>query len=116
MAELCLNDVMQAVVDLRREMQTEIAELRAALEALESRSPNPAVAGAAKPGVAPDTDQTVSPEVLAIMAGVITAYLGKKVRVRSARLVPSALEAPSPWAQHGRVFVQATAHNLLHIR
>ena len=54
--------------------------------------------------------EEVDSETLAVMAATFTAYLGKKVRVRSAR----ALQAPyasNPWARQGRVMVQAS-HNL----
>ena len=116
MAELSLDDVMRAVADMRREMRAEIDDLRAALEALRAERQDPGFVVTGRPGDVRDAAPAISPEMLAMMAAVVTAYLGKKVRVRSARLQSSAHEAPSPWAQHGRVFVQATTHNLLHVR
>lgn len=56
------------------------------------------------------TDTTVTPEVLAVIAASVTQFLGKKVRIRSARL----LETPyrvERWARQGRMIVQAS-HNL----
>ena len=60
------------------------------------------------------TDATVTPETLAVIAASITAFLGKKVRIRSAR----ALETPygvQRWARQGRLTVQAS-HNLGQLR
>lgn len=48
-------------------------------------------------------------ETLVVIAAAVSAFLGKSVRLRSARLIhPS---EGSAWAQQGRVFVQAS-HNL----
>ena len=48
-------------------------------------------------------------ETLVVIAAAVSAFLGKSVRLRSARLIhPSEGNA---WAQQGRVFVQAS-HNL----
>jgi hypothetical protein len=44
---------------------------------------------------------------LAIIAVAVTAFLGKKVRIRSAHLLPSG----NTWGQAGRAIVQAS-HNL----
>jgi methylmalonyl-CoA carboxyltransferase 12S subunit len=60
------------------------------------------------------TDATVTPEVLAVIAASVTAFLGKKVRIRSAK----ALETPyavQRWARQGRLIVQ-TSHNLGQLR
>lgn len=53
----------------------------------------------------------VTPEVLVILVAAITAYLGKKVRIRSAKQLPSPYEIANLWALQGRVVVQAS-HNL----
>ena len=52
----------------------------------------------------------VSPELLVVMAAAIAAFLGKKVRIRSARMLQSPYEIINPWAQQGRVTVQASHH------
>ena len=52
----------------------------------------------------------VAPKTLALIAAAVTEFLGKKVRIRSARMLP----APSGvdrWARQGRVTVQ-TSHNI----
>jgi hypothetical protein len=56
------------------------------------------------------SSQRVSPKTLSVIAAAVTEFLGKKVRVRSARM----LEPPyavSRWARQGRVTVQ-TSHNI----
>jgi hypothetical protein len=56
---------------------------------------------------APAAEEHVSAETLAMIAVAVTAYLGKKVKIRSARLMPTA----NQWVQTGRAIVQAS-HNL----
>src|SRR4051812_29564146 len=48
-------------------------------------------------------------ETLVVIAAAVSAFLGKSVRLRSARLIQPV--EGSAWAQQGRVFVQAS-HNL----
>jgi len=55
-------------------------------------------------------ESAVSPELLVVMAAAVTAFLGKKVRIRSARMLQSPYEIINPWAQQGRVTVQASHH------
>ncbi len=49
-------------------------------------------------------------ETLSVIAAAVTEFLGRKVRVRSARLVTST-NAVDRWARLGREMVQ-TSHNL----
>jgi methylmalonyl-CoA carboxyltransferase large subunit len=57
----------------------------------------------------PEAVEEVSPEIIMVLTAAVAAFLGKRARVRGARLVRT---APSnAWAQQGRVFVQAS-HNL----
>ena len=60
------------------------------------------------------TAVTITPETLTVIAASVAAFLGKKVRIRSAR----ALQTPypvDPWARQGRLIVQ-TSHNLGQLR
>jgi hypothetical protein len=59
---------------------------------------------------APLPHEEITPETVLILAAAVTAFLGKKVRIRSARMVYSH-ESFNSWSQQGRVFVQAS-HNL----
>jgi hypothetical protein len=90
---------MDAESEVRR-LQSELEALKkdfaARLSALEARVP------AAAPA-----EEHISPEILAVIAVAVTAFLGKKVKIRSASL----LQTANPWAQAGRAIVQAS-HNL----
>lgn len=100
MAALVMEDVRREVDALRREMQSEISSLKAELEAVRARQ------------AAATMD--VGEETLAVMAAVVTAYLGKKVRIRSARQTQASSDF-SAWAQHGRS-INHESHHLPHAR
>lgn len=102
MTTVSLDDLSRAVEDLRRDLQGQIDALSAEVAALRAAAPPPAA-------------EEVSPELLVVMAAAVTAFLGKKVRIRTARLVPPH-DPVSPWAQHGRVFVQAAFHDPRRVR
>jgi type VI protein secretion system component VasF len=82
---------------LQSELDTLKEEFAARLSALEAKLP--ATGTPAK--------EEVSAETLAVIAVAVTAFLGKKVRIRSAHL----LRTVNPWGQAGRAIVQAS-HNL----
>ena len=46
--------------------------------------------------------------ILVVLAAAVTSFLGKPVRIRSAKMLQSPYEIVNPWAQQGRVFVQAS--------
>ena len=100
------KDLLEAIEALRRDMQGQIDGLKAELAALKTAQPAPAAAEA----------EEIGPEMLVILAAAATSYLGVKVRIRSARLLHPAHDSISPWAQHGRVFVQSAAHTLRRVR
>ncbi|MFZ0478073.1 MAG: hypothetical protein WAL71_02900 [Terriglobales bacterium] len=56
-------------------------------------------------------ENEVTPDILVVIAAAVTAFLGKNVRIRSAKVLQSPYEIINPWSQQGRVFVQAS-HNL----
>ncbi len=56
-------------------------------------------------------DEEVPQETMAVLAAAVTAFLGGRVRILSARRLQSPRQFTSPWSQQGRVFVQAS-HNL----
>jgi len=79
---------------------------------IESKNGKPAPAPAPAPEpvkVEPEKVEEVAPETIMILTAAVAAFLGKRARIRSARLVRAA--PSSAWAQQGRVFVQAS-HNL----
>ncbi|MFP4362068.1 MAG: hypothetical protein ACLFTG_15540 [Alphaproteobacteria bacterium] len=104
MSASTLDEVMAAVEGLRGEvhaMRAELDVLQAAVAALEGRQ---AALDAAK-------DAEVSPETLVMLAAAVTSYLGKRVRIRSARQVAPGQEGGPTWARHGRAAIQ-TSHQL----
>jgi methylmalonyl-CoA carboxyltransferase 12S subunit len=104
----------RAVEELRGDMEKQIS----AAVALVRTTQRPAATVAA-PTAPPAADmkpactarQEVSPEVLVVIAAAVTAFLGKKVRIRSAKLLETPYELINRWAQQGRVVIQAS-HNL----
>jgi hypothetical protein len=56
------------------------------------------------------SSQQITPKTLSVIAAAVTEFLGKKVRIRSARMV-QAPYAVASWARQGRVMVQ-TSHNI----
>ena len=73
-----------------------------------SRAPDQS---ASKPAPVQVTAEEITPDLLVVMAAAVTAFLGKKVRIRSAKALQSPYEIVNPWSQQGRVIVQAS-HNL----
>jgi hypothetical protein len=92
----------------RAEMEAELQRLQSELEALKTDFAARLSALESKlPAIPTPAVEEVSAEVLAVIAVAVTAFLGKKVKIRSAHL----LHTPSPWGQAGRAIVQAS-HNL----
>jgi methylmalonyl-CoA carboxyltransferase large subunit len=72
----------------------------------------PPSAGTVKPAAAPpEISKEITPEILMVLTAAVAAFLGKKAKIKRARLAPT--HQGSAWAQQGRVFVQAS-HNLPH--
>lgn len=100
----------QEVEQLRSEMREQtrrLAELEMALSRMKVKVAD--VAEAVEPAAAPPAPEAngeITPERMAIIAAAITAFLGRKVKIHQARLVNP--EVVSPWAQQGRVLVQAS--------
>lgn len=114
------------VSELRQSTEHQLNSLTSTLGALEKRVAELSVSTVAKAparteAVAPvpkeavhavkEKAEDVSPEMLVVIAAAVTAFLGKKVRIRSAKMLQSPYEIVNPWSQQGRVFVQAS-HNL----
>jgi hypothetical protein len=107
-------------------LERQIAELKALLKV--TGKPEPAAAkvlsiaaGAGAAATAPVVksvkaetaqEEGVSPEIMAVISAAVTHFLGLRARIRRARVVQTPTGV-SPWAQQGRVFIQAS-HNLAH--
>ncbi|HWY57734.1 MAG TPA: hypothetical protein VNZ03_24955 [Terriglobales bacterium] len=117
--------------ELRLEFQPQIDALSAKVTALERtvgiaaalpsavRLPGKMkslAAGAVAPSAQPQASVTqssadVTSETLATIAETITALLGRKVRILSVKILENPHAVANPWAQQGRVIVQAS-HNV----
>jgi hypothetical protein len=53
-------------------------------------------------------EEPVRPEILVIIAAAVSSFLGKRIRIRSARMLQTPYEIVNPWSQQGRVSVQAS--------
>jgi methylmalonyl-CoA carboxyltransferase large subunit len=89
----------------RTTVRRELEKLRPAPAPPQARPAVPPTAVAPEP----PTDG-LNDEMIAVLTATVAAFLGKKARIRRARLV-SPMTHSSAWAQQGRVYVQAS-HNL----
>jgi len=113
--------INRVATDLRAEMDERIRAVMISLKSAQAPAVQPlpkaepapvSQAYAPAPAVQPsEKSAEVSPEVLVMIAAAVTAFLGKKVRIRSAKMLQTPYEIVNPWVQQGRVVVQAS-HNL----
>ena len=110
-----LKDLVKAISERQQATESQLSELIAAVKALEARLAETSRPAAAAPAVAVAAKEAVhgakaeaTPEILAVLVAAATAFLGKKVRIRSAKMLHSPYEVVNPWSQQGRVFVQAS--------
>ena len=61
---------------------------------------------------APAQQEGISPEIMAVISAAVTHFFGLRARIRHAHVIQRPTGV-SPWAQQGRVFIQAS-HNLAH--
>ncbi len=139
LALLAMAGVVASYLLLRREMRSELKKLREMIEQhpvpasevgateipekkpVSPVAPAPAATTAlpvpspakSKPTVtlpkAP-VQEEITPEILAVIAAAVAQFIGAGARIRSTRLLTSPMGI-SPWAQQGRVIIQAS-HNL----
>jgi hypothetical protein len=88
---------LQAAFERQKATEGQLSELAQAVKALETR-------------LAQRKDDEVAPETLVVIAAAVTAFLGKKVRIRSAHLLRQKTVAVSAWAQQGRAAVHGSHH------
>jgi hypothetical protein len=117
--------LQRTCTELRLEFQRQIDLLSAKIGALEqaaARTIGPPVSAVAAPGkmesmagnaVSPTAAQAqaaeeITPETLARITETVTALLGRKVHVRSVKILAAPDATVNPWAQRGRAIVQAS--------
>jgi hypothetical protein len=86
-------------------LKRQVASLAEKLDRLQTEMAR--LTGAAAPA-SPLHEELVRPEVLVIIAAAVSSFLGKKIRIRSAKMLQSPYEIVNPWSQQGRVSVQAS--------
>ena len=108
------SDLVRDLSERQLAMERQLGELAGAVKALQARvaelSQPAAAASAPATGVKTAAKEEVTPEILVVITAAVTAYLGKKVRIRSAKLLQSPYEVVNPWSQQGRAIVQASHH------
>ena len=113
-----LTDLIRALSERQLATERQLGELAGTLRALQARVEELSAAAPvvqAKATTAANEPAyggraEVTPEMLVVIAAAVTAFLGKKVRIRSAKVLQSPYEVVNPWSQQGRVSVQAS-HN-----
>jgi methylmalonyl-CoA carboxyltransferase large subunit len=107
-------DLVRDLSERQLAMERQLGELAGAVKALQARvaelSQPAAAAFAPAAGVKATAKEEVTPEILVVITAAVTAFLGKKVRIRSAKLLQSPYEVVNPWSQQGRAIVQASHH------
>jgi methylmalonyl-CoA carboxyltransferase large subunit len=93
-------------------MERQLSEVAGVVKALQARLNEFSQSAAAVPaaGVKSAAKEEITPEILVVITAAVTAYLGKKVRIRSAKLLQSPCEVVSIWSQQGRAIVHASHH------
>ena len=97
-----------SLTEIVEQMQQQLARQSEMLAKLSASS-------SAAPAQPPAHETPVSPDVLVVIAAAVSSFLGKKIRIRSARMLQTPYEIVNPWSQQGRVSVQAS-HWLRHER
>jgi methylmalonyl-CoA carboxyltransferase 12S subunit len=114
-----ITGIVAGGLTARQVARREVEALREQLRRREAVPPPPpppapapvAAAAPAPPVTKPDISEEITPEILMVLSAAVAAFLGKKARIRRARVAGPARGGSSAWAQQGRVFVQAS-HNL----
>jgi methylmalonyl-CoA carboxyltransferase 12S subunit len=94
---------------LGTDSKTEVVKPAKAVETRNAALPAKPETKSTAPAQPQQTAEELAHETLVVIAAAVSAFLGKSVRLRSARLIQPV--EGSAWAQQGRVFVQAS-HNL----
>jgi methylmalonyl-CoA carboxyltransferase large subunit len=118
------KDLIQAVSGRQLAMERQLSELSGTIKALQACMAELSQPAALQSASAPKTEVKaasakdaahreageVTPEILVVITAAVTAFLGKKVRIRSAKMLQSSCEVVNPWSQQGRMLVHASHH------
>jgi methylmalonyl-CoA carboxyltransferase 12S subunit len=114
------KDKIQAMSERQLAMERQLGELANAVKTLQARVAELSQPAASAPVVDVKTSAAkvtahretgeVTPEMLVVIAAAVTAFLGKKVRIRSAKMLQSPNEVVNLWSQQGRMLIHASHH------
>jgi hypothetical protein len=99
---------LKAQIEELQKLLDGVAARLARLEAGAAAPEAPPAEAAAPPAVETQEPEPIPPEVILVISAAVTAFLGKKVKIRHARRVRPVTAEFNPWAQQGRVFIQAS--------
>lgn len=110
-----MASIESLIAELREEFQRQVESLSLRIKALEERAAPSAISSkgtveSLAENAAAQITGAITPETLATITETITALIGRKVHVRSVKILPTPPALANPWAQHGRAVVQAS-HN-----
>jgi len=116
--ELRLEGLTGAIAELETRV-AELTSMTAALSAAEAinsiatsmETSNASHANGTTSQSLAQTKEEIPTEVLIVIGAAVTSFLGKRVRIRSAKMLQSPCEIVNPWAQQGRATMQAS-HSL----
>ena len=104
-----LEEVNRRLKDLDERLHTLELRMGEGASAAVAKAPSPAPV----PVVPKQEEEQIDPEVLMVIAAAVAAFMGRKARIRRVRR--SVTPGMNPWAQQGRVSIQAS-HNVAWIR
>ena len=101
----------QSTAALLAELNERLRDLDERVRGLEAKlspklAPAPAPAVAAVPVAAKQEEEQIEPEILMVIAAAVAAFMGHKAKIRRVRR--SIAGGVNPWAQQGRVSIQAS--------
>ena len=98
----------QSTAALLAELNERLRDLDERVRGLEARfAPKPeSVPPPAPVAPAQEAEERIEPEILMVIAAAVAAFMGHKARIRRVRR--SATPGMNPWAQQGRVSIQAS--------
>ena len=87
--------------ELLEELKKRLSPVKTTQEKREEKPSPPAISKKMEP-----QKEELSPEILAVLSSAVAAFIGKQARIRSVALLGQG--SVSPWAQQGRVSIQAS--------
>ena len=104
-----VNERLRAMEERIHHLEARVVEPKPVAAA---PAPPPIPVAAAKPVDEKPVEETIDPEIMMVISAAVAAFMGVKARIRRVR---RAAPGMNPWAQQGRVSIQAS-HNVVWAR